>query len=386
MSKIPAQKRRNTETQEHRNAGFCFGEHVHSHLCKQAYPFMFILKRGVPPCKGPHLGLQVQRCLKNGQERVEVLDIAREGLVHHRNYALEQTVGLVERPLRMLDLIVDVNGEQTIDGILAQLRDLDSLQLCMRIERPRKNRGLSVLEVQEHVAADSTYWMQQCQCRFITLAWERLITSDWDDITWRVAGRDAFHEVLEFLHVAFTMSVFDQRFEPIADMPDFVQQVFNSDLNRRRFDNDAHPNQRNLAQLGDAILLMNLIHATNECRKGWWPQVQQWRSFCQGSLPHRAAARGAQADLFTDWEFDEVIEIRGHGREAQHDRSTVVETVIAELWLHVQDEAAPDQERTRCGAMLTFMTYHILWRRLEIEIHHPDDLEYGLAQSFPLWC
>ena len=62
-----------------------------------------------------------------------------------------------------------------------------------------------------------------------------------------------------------------------------------------------------------------------------------------------------------------------------------VETVIAELWLHVQDEAAPDQERTQCGAMLTFMTYHILYRRLEIELHHFDDLQYGLAQNLPLY-
>ena len=116
--------------------------------------------------------------------------------------------------------------------------------------------------------------------------------------------------------------------------------------------------------------------------------MQQWRSFCQGSLPHRAAARGPQADLFTDWEFDEHCDflISGDGRETQHKRSTVVETVIGELWLRVQDEAAPDKERTQCGAMLTIMTYHILWRRLEIELHHPDDLEYGLAQNYPLWC
>ena len=115
--------------------------------------------------------------------------------------------------------------------------------------------------------------------------------------------------------------------------------------------------------------------------------MQAWQSFRQGSLAHRAAARGAQADLFTDWEFDEhcEFEIRGDGREVQHHRSTVVETVIAELWLHVQDEAAPDNERTRCRAMLTFMTYHILWRRLEIELDHPDNVEYGLTENFPLW-
>ena len=126
----------------------------------------------------------------------------------------------------------------------------------------------------------------------------------------------------------------------------------------------------------------------NILRADWRPEERNWQSFCQGGLAHRAAARGAQADLFTDWDFDDHLEdmvIDGYGRTASHDMSTVVETVIAELWLHVQDEAAPDQERTRCGAMLTFMTYHILWRRLEIEIHHPDDLEYGLAQNLPLY-
>ena len=168
-------------------------------------------------------------------------------------------------------------------------------------------------------------------------------------------------------------------------MPDFVQRVFNSDLNRGRMEHDAHPNQRNLAQLGDGILLMNLTSAVNILRAEWLPATQHWTSFCQGSLAQRAAARGAQADLFTDWEFNQFIEIGGHGREAQHDRSTVVETVIAELWLHVQDEAAPDHERTRCGAMLTFMTYHILYRRLEIETHHPDDVQYGVAQNLPLY-
>ena len=349
---------------------------------------MFILDRLLPPCEGPHLGLLVEPCLTHGQERgVVVLAIARAGLVRHRNHALEQTAGLVERPLRIHDLIVEVNGEQTIDGILAQLRDLNSLRLCMRIERPRKPRDLSLLEAQAHLAADSTYWTRQCDNTHISFAWDKVINCDWDDITWRVAGRDAFPEVCQFVHVAFTVSVFDPHFEEISDMPDFVQQVFNSDLNRRRMETPAHPNQRNLAQLGDAILLVNLIHATNKLRADWQREVQIWQSFCEGSLAQRAAARGAQADLFTDWEFDEHcgFHISGDGRKTQHDRSTVVETVVGELWLRVQDEAAPDKERTRCGAMLTLMTYQILWRRLEIELDHPHDLEYGLAQNFPLW-
>ena len=358
-----------------------------SHLGKLAYPFMFIVDRSLPA--GPRLGLQVEPCLTHGQERgVVVLAIERAGLVRDRNHALEQTAGLVQRPLRIHDLIVEVNGEQTIHGILEKLRNVEELRLCMRIERPRKPRHLSLLEAQEHLAADKTYWMQQCQNWLINWEWEQLGHCAWDDVTWRVAGRNAFHEVREFVHVAFTWSVFDPHFEDIADMPDFVQRVFNSDLNRGRMEHHAHPNQRNLAQLGDGILFMNLTSAVNILRAEWLPATEHWTSFCQGSLAQRAAARGAQADLFTDWDFGnfpEGFEIRGHGREAQHDRSTVVETVIAELWLHVQDEAAPDKERTRCGAMLTFMTYHILWRRLEIEIHHPDDLEYGLAQNLPLY-
>ena len=131
---------------------------------------------------------------------------------------------------------------------------------------------------------------------------------------------------------------------------------------------------------------MNLVCATDRCRNDWRAQVQHWPSFCEGSLPQRAAASGAQADLFTDWEFDERCSfvIPDH-RKTQHDRSTVVETVIAELWLHVHDETAPDRERTRCGAILTIMIYHILWRRLDVELHHPNDLQYGLTQNFPLW-
>ena len=341
---------------------------------------MFILDRRLHG--KPELGLVVDA--STGQERgIVVLAIGQDGLVRRHNHALEQTAGLVERPLRIGDLIVEVNGEQTIDGILAQLQN--SLRLYMRIERPRND--LSVLEAQAHLAADKTYWMRQCQNFSIIWAWEQVINCDWGDIRWRVAGRDAFPEVRQFVHVAFTWSVFDPHFEDIADMPDFVQRVFNSDLNRGRMENIAHPNQRNLAQLGDAILLVNLIHATNKLRADWQREVQIWPSFRRKSLAHRAAARGVQADLFTDWEFNELctFEIRGDGREVQHCRSTVVETVIAELWLHVQDEAAPDNERTRCGAMLTFMTYQILWRRLEIELDHPHDLEYGLAQNFPLW-
>ena len=344
---------------------------------------MFILDRRL---RGkPELGLVVDA--STGQERgIVVLGIAQDGLVRRHNHALEQTAGLVERPLRIRDLIVEVNGEQTIDGILAQLRDLNSLRLCMRIERPRKPRDLSLLEAQAYLAADKTYWMNQCQNWLINYQWKHMVQCAWDDVTWRVAGRDAFEEVRDFVHVAFTWSVFDPHFEDIADMPDFVQRVFNSDLNRGRMEHHAHPNQRNLAQLGDGILLMNLISAVDILRADWRPVVNRWQSFCQGSLAHRAAARGAQADLFTDWDFgDKGIEIRGHSKEAQHDRSTVVETVIAELWLHVQDEAAPDQERTRCGAMLTFMTYHILYRQLEIEMHHSDDLQYGLAQNLPLY-
>ena len=343
---------------------------------------MFILDRRL---RGkPELGLVVDA--STGQERgIVVLGIGQDGLVRRHNHALEQTAGLVERPLRIRDLIVEVNGEQTIDGILAQLRDLNSLRLCMRIERPRND--LSLLEAQAHLAADKTYWMRQCQNFSIIWPWEQAINSDWDDIRWRVWGRDAFPEVRQFVHVAFTVSVLRPHWEDISNMPDFVQQVFNSDLNRRRMETPAHPNQRNLAQLGDAILLVNLIHATNKLRADWQREVQIWQSFRQGSLAHRAAARGVQADLFTDWEFNELctFEIRGDGREVQHCRSTVVETVIAELWLHVQDEAAPDNERRQCGAMLTFMTYQILWRRLEIELDHPDNLEYGLAQDFPLW-
>ena len=231
--------------------------------------------------------------------------------------------------------------------------------------------------------------MNQCQNWQIKWEWKQMINCAWDDVTWRGYGRDAFYEVRQFVHVAFTWNnLFDPHFEDIANMPDFVQRVFNSDLNRGRMEHDAHPNQRNLAQLGDGILLMNLISAVNILRADWRPEERNWQSFCQGSLAHRAAARGAQADLFTDWDFDDHLEdmvIGGYGRDASHDKSTVVETVIAELWLHVQDEAAPDQERTRCGAMLTFMTYHILYRRLEIEIDHPDDLQWGLAQNLPLY-
>ena len=348
---------------------------------------MFIVDRSLPA--GPRLGLQVEPCLTHGQERgVVVLAIEQAGLVCNSNHALEQTAGLVQRPLRIHDLIVEVNGEQTIHGIMEKLQNVEELRLCMRIERPRKPRHLSLLEAQEHLAADKTYWMNQCQNWLIKWQWEQMGKCAWDDVTWRAAGREAFHEVRDFVHVAFTWSVFDPHFEDIADMPDFVQRVFNSDLNRGRMEHHAHPNQRNLAQLGDGILLMNLISAVDILRADWKPQEWPRQSFCRGSLAHRAAARGAQADLFTDWDFGnfpEGFEIRGHGREAQHHMSTVVETVIAELWLHVQDEAAPDHERTRCGAMLTFMTYHILYRRLEIEIHHADDLEYGLAQNLPLY-
>ena len=194
-----------------------------SHLGKLAYPFMFIVDRSLPA--GPRLGLQVEPCLTHGQERgVVVLAIERAGLVRARNHALEQTAGLVERPLRIHDLIVEVNGEQTNDGILEKLRNVEELRLCMRIERPRKPRHLSLLEAQEHLAADKTYWMQQCQNWLINWEWEQMINCAWDDVTWRVAGRDAFHEVREFVHVAFTWSVFDPHFEDIADMPDFVQR------------------------------------------------------------------------------------------------------------------------------------------------------------------
>ena len=350
---------------------------------------MFIVNRLLP--QGPQLGLHVEVHRQESRHpRVEVTDIPRQGPVHHRNDALEQTAGLVERPLRIRDLIVEVNGEDTIDGITAQLQNLESLQLCMRIERPRKPRELSLLEVQEHLAGDFTYWMQQCQCRFITLKWEEVLNLPWDDVRWRVSGRDAFPEVLDFVHVAFTDSVFLYRWEHISDMPHFVQQVFNSDLHFDRMESSAHPNQRNLAQLGDAILLMNLDDAESECRKYYRQCLQRWQSFRVGSVALRAASRGLSADLFTDWELDQRCQfdrslISGAGRETQHRRSTVVETVIAELWLHLQDEAAPDNERTKCGAMLTFMTHHILWRQLERELHHPDDLTHGLAQNFPLW-
>ena len=133
-----------------------------SHLGKLAYPFMFIVDRSLPA--GPQLGLLVEPCLTHGQERgVVVLAIEQPGLVRARNHALEQTAGLVERPLRIHDLIVEVNGEQTIHGIMEKLRNVEELRLCMRIKRPRKPRHLSLLEAQEHLAADKTYWMQQCQ-------------------------------------------------------------------------------------------------------------------------------------------------------------------------------------------------------------------------------
>ena len=164
----------------------------------------------------------------------------------------------------------------------------------------------------------------------------------------------------------------------------FVQAVFNHPLNSTRFEHP-HPEHRNIAQLGDALLLVNLTAAAQICQEQWGPTSQQWPSLRGASLSRRAAARGPQADLFDDWEFGELCTtpVRGQGKEALHRKSTVIETVVAELWLRVQDEAAVDEERTNCAAMLTIMTYHILWRRFEIELQHPQDLNYGLAMSFP---
>ena len=241
---------------------------------------MFIVDRSLPA--GPRLGLQVEPCLTHGQERgVVVLAIEQPGLVRARNHALEQTAGLVERPLRIHDLIVEVNGEQTIHGILEKLRNVEELRLCMRIRRPWQ---LSLLEA-EHLAADRTYWMQQCKNWHITYEWEEMRHCPWNDDLWRGYGRAAFYEVKQFVHVAFTWNNLKHpRFEDIAKMPDFVQRVFNSDLNRDRMEHDAHPNHRNLAQLGDGILLTNLISAVNILRADWRPEERNWQSFCQGGF------------------------------------------------------------------------------------------------------
>ena len=260
-----------------------------------------------------------------------------------------------------------------------------SLNLRMRVERPRKTRG--VVDAQEHLPADFTYWMRRCSNQFITWAWKDLCSSAWGDVTWRTAGQDAVREVQSYVRVAFhsSASQLSQGFEHVPDMPGFLQEVIKDPMNCDRFQNP-HPNHRNIAQLGDAVLLMNLTAATNICKEQWGPTSQQWPSLRGASLPRRAAARGPQADLFDDWEFDELCttNMGGHGKEALHRKSTVVETVIGELWLRVQDEAAVDEERTQCAAMLTIMTYHILWRRFEIELQHPEDLNHGLAMSFPI--
>ena len=43
-------------------------------------------------------------------ENLQVLEISRGGLADLHNQALEETAGLVERPLRIHDLVVEVNG------------------------------------------------------------------------------------------------------------------------------------------------------------------------------------------------------------------------------------------------------------------------------------
>ena len=161
-------------------------------------------------------------------------------------------------------------------------------------------------------------------------------------------------------------------------------------MNWARFQNP-HPVKRNLAQLGDALLLQLLTNGTRILERKWFPRILSWRSFSEAGLPGRSSARGVQGDLYDDWEIEENCntkikkELEEDSKKKVHRKSTVIEIAIAELWLRMQDTLADSVKRTQCAAMLTIITYWILWRRLEIELEHPNDLTFGLKRTSPLW-
>ena len=92
---------------------------------------MFILDRSIPACREQHLGIGVVQRLNHGRRMLQVVDLSREGLVSRRNHILERSAGLVERPLRIHDYIVGVNGEESVVDILAMLTDFNLWQLFL---------------------------------------------------------------------------------------------------------------------------------------------------------------------------------------------------------------------------------------------------------------
>ena len=124
-----------------------------------------------------------------------------------------------------------------------------------------------------------------------------------------------------------------------------------------------------------------LNQAEIECRRQWPDCCTQPPSFPAAGdglsyhLSRRAASRGPLSELYDLWILNGThIQI-----ENMRHKATIVEAVIAVLWLKAHSTREAATVRNRCASTLCIMMHVLLWWRVENECSHPAHLNAGLG-------
>ena len=224
-----------------------------------------------------------------------------------------------------------------------------------------------------------------CKNHFIKQEWANLATSGWEDCTWMTSGKNALKEVWQDIVVARQIPEAnlhnhsqgrEHQYQKLNDLPVIVQGVFDDEMNKRRFQNPFEC-KRDLAQLGDALLMLLLQAAIEHTRHKWRSLIPKEIDVAfQGACQSRAGARGTQADLFNAWEIQEMRSenhfTTTNEEKLNHKKSTIFEILVAELWLLVHDRSKRIDERQSFRAVLGLIVYSLLFRRLQIDFCFKD--------------